>query len=94
MQEARRRQAGWIGGCTHRRPRNRVRDGDAVTVAPCDPASLEPGAIVLVRVKGRDYLHLVKARRGDRLLIGNSRGGVNGWVGPGAVHGVATEIGR
>ncbi len=72
--------------------RPRVRDGQSVVVEPCDPLALEPGEVVLVRVKGRDYLHLVKARNGARLLIGNNRGGINGWVVPSAVHGRARDV--
>jgi hypothetical protein len=34
----------------------------------------------------------VKAKQEDRLLIGNNRGGINGWVGPQAVYGLATKI--
>ncbi len=40
----------------------------------------ERGDIVLCRVKGAQYLHLVKAVQGERFQIGNSRGGINGWV--------------
>ena len=38
-----------------------VNDGDLVTVAPCDPETLKAGDIVLVRVHGHEYLHLIKA---------------------------------
>jgi hypothetical protein len=72
--------------------RGKVNDGDLVTVAPCDPAGLKVGDIVLVRVKGNDYLHLVKAIDRGRFLIGNNRGGVNGWVGPNCIYGIATKI--
>ena len=72
----------------------RVNDGDLVTVAPCDIATLKAGDIVLVRVHGREYLHLVKAIQGQRFLIGNNRGGVNGWVGGGAIFGIATKVER
>jgi hypothetical protein len=72
--------------------RGKVEDGQLVTLAPCDPATLEVGAIVLVRVRGNVYLHLIKARDGERLLIGNNRGGTNGWVGPQAVYGVVTKV--
>ncbi len=72
--------------------RGKVNDGDLVTVAPCDPDALEVGDIVLVRVRGNDYLHLIKARKDQRFLIGNNRGGVNGWVGRNAVSGIATEV--
>src|SRR5262249_54520078 len=39
----------------------KVNDGDRVTLAPADPATLKVGDIVLVRVHGTDYLHLIKA---------------------------------
>lgn len=41
--------------------KGKVNDGDLVTVAPCDPAALEVGDIVLVRVHGNDYLQLAEA---------------------------------
>ena len=73
--------------------KGKVNDGALVTVEPCDPAQLEVGHIVLVRVKGNDYLHLVKAidARG-RFQIGNNRGHINGWVGPHCIYGRATKI--
>lgn len=74
--------------------RGKVNDGDLVTLAPCDPATLQPGQVVLVRVKGNDYLHLVKAVNGARFLIGNNRGGTNGWVGPAAIYGRAVKVER
>ena len=70
----------------------KVEDGDCVTLEPVDPAALEVGDIVLVRVHGHDYLHLIKAVRGKQFLIGNNRGGTNGWVGPQAIYGIATKI--
>ncbi len=74
--------------------RGKVNDGDLVTVEPCDPATLRAGDIVLVRVRGRDYLHLIKAVNNGRFLIGNNRGGINGWVGHNCIHGRATKIER
>ncbi len=72
--------------------KGKINDRDFVTGAPCDPAALVVGDIVLVRVHGHDYLHLIKATDRDRFLIGNNRGGMNGWVGPDAIHGVATRV--
>ncbi len=72
--------------------RGKVNDGDLVTLEPCDPATLESGEVALVQVKGRDYLHLVKAMQGNRFLIGNNRGGTNGWVGGNRIYGKATKI--
>lgn len=70
----------------------KVNDGDSVTLAPCDPDTLNIGDVVLVRVHGRDYLHLIKAINQGRFLIGNNRGRINGWVGRHAIYGIAIEI--
>jgi SOS-response transcriptional repressor LexA len=72
----------------------KVNDGDLVTVTPVPTATLEVGDIVLVRVKGTDYLHLIKAINQGRFLIGNNRGRINGWVGHNCVFGKATRIER
>jgi|SRR5215207_1994158 len=72
--------------------KGKVNDGDLVTVAPCNPEELSVGDIVLVRVKGHDYLHLIKALDQGRFLIGNNRGRINGWVGHNCVYGIATKI--
>lgn len=74
--------------------RGKVDDGDVVTVQPCDATTLKSGDIVLVHARGRDYLHLIKARDGDRFLIGNNRGGTNGWVGSKAIYGIAIRVER
>jgi SOS-response transcriptional repressor LexA len=70
----------------------KVNDGDLVTVQPCDPATLSVGDIVLVRIRGNDYLHLIKAVDGTRFLIGNNRGGTNGWVGANGIYGKAIKV--
>ncbi len=70
----------------------KVNDGDRVTLTPCDPEQLNVGDIVLVRVHGSDYLHLIKAINQGRFLIGNNRGGINGWVGKNAIYGIAIQI--
>ncbi len=85
------------GEATRVRPRGhsmrgKVNDGDLVILEPCDPAALAVGDIVLVRVHGTDYLHLVKAIDRERFLIDNDRGGVNGWVGRHAIYGRAVRI--
>jgi hypothetical protein len=69
----------------------KVEDGETVALAPLAGRALEPGDVVLVRVRGRVYLHLVKAVQGERVLIGNNRGGTNGWVSRAAVYGIATR---
>ncbi|MFF1342333.1 GNAT family N-acetyltransferase [Streptomyces sp. NPDC058290] len=65
-----------------------------VRVAPVDPALVEPGDIVLARVAGTVYLHLVSAvdapRR--RVQISNNRGRVNGWTGHDRVFGICLAV--
>ncbi len=67
-----------------------INSGDLVTLDPVpDPTRLRKGDIVLVRVNGNDYLHLIKAiRPGPRFQIGNNRGGINGWAGAKQVFGI------
>ena len=53
--------------------KGKVNDGALVTVEPCVADTLEVGDIVLVRVKGNDYLHLIKAKdTKGRFQIGNN----------------------
>lgn len=70
----------------------RVHSGDCVTIAPCEPDDVQIDNIVLVRVSGRDYLHLVKAIDGDRYQIGNNRGHINGWVTFRSIYGKAIRV--
>ena len=72
----------------------KVNDRDLVTVEPLGQRAPEVGDIVLVRRRGHEYLHLVKAHQGDQFLIGNNRLGINGWVGRQAIFGVAVEVTR
>lgn len=72
--------------------RGRVKSGDIVKLTPVTMDEVKVDDVVLVRVKGRDYLHLVKAKDGDRILIGNNRGVNNGWIRAGGLYGKAVEI--
>ena|SRR5438128_5116829 len=72
----------------------RVNDGDHVTVEPLRDREPAVGEVVLVRCRGHEYLHPVKARQGSRFLIGNNRGGINGWVTRRQIFGLATHIER
>lgn len=69
----------------------RIKSGQLVTVKPleCDP---EPGDIVLCRVGRSEYLHLVKAKRGDSFQIGNNKGKINGWANRRSIYGICISI--
>jgi hypothetical protein len=62
------------------------------TVQPVDAASLKVGDIVLCKVKGREYLHLIKAIQGARFQIGNNRGRINGWITANAIFGKCVRV--
>jgi hypothetical protein len=70
----------------------KIESGQLCTVAPVDADSVEVGDIVLCRVKGRDYLHLIKAVQGNRFQIGNNRGRINGWVSASAIFGRCVKV--
>ena len=72
--------------------RGKINSGDKVILTPADPEDIRVGDIVLVKVKGNVFLHLVKAIQGIRLLIGNNVGKINGWTSPSSVYGIAIEI--
>lgn len=70
----------------------KIHSGDLCTVQPVDPAALAVGDIVLCRVHGHEYLHLVKAIQDSRYQIGNNRGLVNGWIGPSSIFGKLMKV--
>lgn len=70
----------------------KVESGQLCTVEPADPASLRVGDVVLCKVNGREYLHLIKAIQGGRFQIGNNRGRINGWVSAGAIFGRCVKV--
>jgi len=72
--------------------RGRIESGQLVTLDPNQTP--EVGDAVLCRCKGNVYIHLVKAVQGHgenrRYLIGNNRGGTNGWTT--TIYGVVTKV--
>lgn len=72
--------------------RGRIESGQLVTVEPIGDKPAEKGEAVLCEVAGSQYLHLVKAVQGDRFLIGNNHGGVNGWTHKRRVYGRVVKI--
>lgn len=70
----------------------KIDSGQLCTVEPVDPATLAVGDIVLCRVNGSEYLHLVKAIQGPRFQIGNNRGRINGWVTANSIFGRCTKV--
>lgn len=71
----------------------KISSGDKVMLAPFNPENFKRGDIVLARVNGRDYLHLIKGVKKGQVLIGNNKGHINGWTSVDNVFGIAVEIG-
>ena len=70
----------------------KIESGQLCTVEPVDTKTLKVDDIVLCRVKGKEYLHLVKATQGERFQIGNNKGRINGWIGSNAIFGKLTKV--
>ena len=70
----------------------KIKSGQLCTIAPVDPTELKVGDIVLCKVCGREYLHLVKAVQGQRFQIGNNRGRINGWVSGNGIFGRCIKV--
>jgi hypothetical protein len=71
-----------------------IRSRQLVTVAPVDTTRIEVGDIVLARVAGAVYLHLVSAvdASAGRVQISNNRGRINGWTSYAKVFGICTSV--
>jgi hypothetical protein len=66
--------------------KGKIDSGQLCTVEPVkNIESLSKRDIVLCKVNGNEYLHLIKAIQGQRYQIGNNRGRINGWIGTNAI---------
>lgn len=71
-----------------------IRSGNLVEVLPITGKATTPvkGDIVLCKVSGHVYLHLVSAVKGDRFQISNNHGHVNGWTTLDKIYGVVNKV--
>jgi len=70
----------------------KIKNKEEVTISPTVD-DLAVGDIVLCKVRGRYYLHLIKAikivkNKGKRFLISNNKGHENGWISIPAIYGI------
>jgi hypothetical protein len=70
----------------------KIESGQLCTIEPVDAAALEVGDIVLCKVNGAQYLHLIKAISGPRFQIGNNRGRINGWITATSIYGKCVRV--
>lgn len=73
-----------------------IKSGQLCTVEPVDHFTLKINDVVLCKVGGAQYLHLVKGIDGAhtpiQYQIGNNHGRINGWVGPGSIFGKLVKV--
>jgi hypothetical protein len=70
----------------------KIESGQLCTVEPVDASMLRVGDIVLCKVNGSQYLHLIKAIQGPRFQIGNNKGRINGWVTTTSIYGRCVRV--
>jgi hypothetical protein len=71
----------------------RIESGNLVTVEPLrDGTILQERDIVLCKVRGTHYIHLISAIRGGQYQISNNRGFVNGWITRTAIFGKCVKV--
>lgn len=72
--------------------KGKIESGQLCTVVPVDEADLEKGDIVLCKVNGNEYLHLIKAIQGKRFQISNNIGRINGWITFHSIYGKLMKV--
>ena len=70
----------------------RISSGQLCTIEPVASHDVRVDDIVLCKVRGNEYLHIVKAIQGPRYQIGNNRGGINGWITGSGIFGRCVRV--
>lgn len=65
--------------------KGRVESGQLCRVIPAK--NVQKGDIVLCKVKGHEYLHLVTNVKNGQFQIGNTKGRTNGWISAEFIYG-------
>lgn len=65
----------------------RINSGQLCTVEPLKGNPVKVGEIVLCKVRGNQYLHLVSAIKANQVLISNNHGFANGWISESQIFG-------
>lgn len=72
----------------------RIKSGDLVTVKQYGEENPEVGDIVLCKVSGTQYLHLVCAVDRERYQISNNHNRINGWTKRDKIYGYVSLVER
>ena len=68
----------------------KIKSKQSIVLSPVRPEDVKSGDIVLAKVKGKHYIHLVTAidKEKERVQISNNHGHVNGWASFSGVFGI------
>lgn len=69
----------------------KIKSGQLCTVEPVK-RDIVKGDIVLCKVRGTQFLHIVTAIKSDQYQISNNHGHVNGWCSRQNVFGILTSV--
>lgn len=58
----------------------RIKSGQLCTVEPANVTQVEQGDVVLCKVQGKVFLHLVSGKHELQVKISNAHGRCNGWT--------------
>ncbi len=72
--------------------KGKIESGQLCTIEPAIEENLKKGDIVLCKVNGSEYLHLIKATQGKRFQIGNNLGRINGWITFNSIYGKLVKL--
>lgn len=70
----------------------RISSGELCTVEPVAGTDVKKGDIVLCKVRGKQFLHLVTAVRNGQVQISNNTGHVNGWCSYANIYGKCIAV--
>lgn len=68
----------------------RIKSKQEITLIPID--RIQVGDVVLAKVRGNHYIHLISAIDKDRVQISNNHGWVNGWTKRDKVYGRVKDV--
>jgi phage repressor protein C with HTH and peptisase S24 domain len=71
----------------------KIESGQLCTVEPINETStFAAGDIVLCKVGGKQYLHLIKEIKDSKYQIGNNKDHINGWIAATAIFGKLSKV--
>lgn len=65
---------------------------EPINLSPVNTSKLEVGDIVLAKVSGRFYTHIIYAIKEGRVQIGNNHGHINGWTPLEKVYAIVSAV--